>query len=147
MVYWRIYQGAWIVPIKAGWASTPTCFFMKSLAVLFSIFIVFVIILADKNAIPPFIRVLYDFQNGDKLGHILLFGLLSLILNLTFLRTLPNRDPKRVALSVSLILALAITAEEYSQQYFTARTFDMVDLTASSLGLVIGALLAWNFRK
>jgi len=46
-----------------------------------------------------------------------------------------------------LILALAITAEEYSQQYFTARTFDMVDLTASSLGLVIGALLAWNFRK
>ncbi len=126
---------------------TQPVFFMKYLAILLSIFIVVVIILADKNAIPPFIRVLYDFQNGDKLGHILLFGLLSLILNLTFLRTLPNRDPKRVALSVSLILALAITAEEYSQQYFTARTFDMVDLTASSLGLVIGALLAWNYRK
>ena len=120
---------------------------MKYLAILFSLFIVALIILADRNAIPPFVRALYDFPNGDKLGHFILFGLLSLILTLTFLRTLPNRDPKRVALSVSLILALAIAAEEYSQQYFSARTFDMVDLTASYLGLVIGALLAWKFRK
>lgn len=115
---------------------------MKYLAILFSLFIIAVIILADNDAIPPIIRALYDFPYGDKLGHFILYGLLSLILTLTFLRALPNRDPKRVTLSVGLILALAITAEEYSQQYFSARTFDLVDLTASYLGLIVGGWIA-----
>ena len=142
MVYWRIYQGTWIVPKQAGWAPGPACFLIKYLAILFTLFIIAVIILADKDAIPPFIRALYDFPYGDKLGHFILYGLLSLILTLTFLRALPNRDPERVTLSVGLILALAITAEEYSQQYFSARTFDLVDLTASYLGLIVGGWIA-----
>ena len=120
---------------------------MKYLAVFFSLFIIGVIILADQNAIPPFIRALYDFPNGDKLGHFILFGLLNLILTLTFLRALPNQTPRRVALSVGLILAIAIAAEEFSQQFFSARTFDLIDLTASYIGLIVGGWAAWKFRK
>lgn len=90
---------------------------MKYFAIVFSLFIIGIIILADQDAIPPFVRALYDFPNGDKLGHIILFGLLNFILTLTFLRALPHRTPHRVALSVGLILAVAITAEEYPQKF------------------------------
>ena len=119
---------------------------MKYLAVLFSLFIIGVIILADQNAIPPFIRALYDFPNGDKLGHFILFGLLNFILTSTFLSRFEH-NPKRVILSVGLILAAAIGAEEFSQQFFSARTFDLIDLTASYVGLIVGGWAAWKFRK
>ena len=119
---------------------------MKYLAVLFTLFIIGVIILADQDAIPPFIRALYDFPNGDKLGHFILYGLLNFFLTSAFLSRFPP-DPKRVALSVGLILALAIAAEEWSQQFFSARTVDLVDLTASYVGVVIGGWVAWKFKK
>lgn len=120
---------------------------MKYIAILFSLFIIAVIILADRNAIPPFIRALYDFPYGDKLGHLILFGLLNFILTLTFIRALPDRARNWVALSVSLILALAIAAEEYSQQFFSARTFDLVDLSASYLELLVGGWAAMRLKK
>lgn len=119
---------------------------MKYLAFLFTLFIIAVIILANLDAFPPFVRKLYDFPNGDKLGHLILFGLLNFFLTSAFL-TRFTHDPKRVALSVGLILALAVAAEEYSQRFFSARTFDMVDLMASYVGVFIGGLTAWRFRK
>ena len=119
---------------------------MKYLAILFTLFIIGVIILADQDAIPPFIRALYDFPNGDKFGHLILYGLLSFFLASAFLSRFKD-NPKRVALSVGLILALAIAAEEWSQQFFSARTFDLVDLTASYIGLVIGGWIGWRLRK
>ncbi|HNB41069.1 MAG TPA: VanZ family protein [Anaerolineales bacterium] len=120
---------------------------MKYLAILFTLFILAIIILADKNALPPFIHAIYDFPNGDKAGHFILFGLLNFILTLTFLRALPNRTRSRVALSVGLILALAITLEEFSQRYFSSRTFDLIDLTASYIGVLVGGWIAFRIKK
>lgn len=147
MVHWRIYQSAWLALQWAGWVPSPACFFMKYLAVLFTLFIIAIIVLADKNALPPFIRAIYDFPNGDKVGHFILFGLLNFILTLTFLRALPNHARSRVALLVGLILALAITLEEFSQRYFSSRTFDLVDLAASFLGLLVGGWVAFKLKK
>ena len=128
---------------------------MKYLAALFSLFIIGVIILADQGAIPPFIRALYDFPNGDKLGHFILYGMLNFFLTSDFMSALPNRilrpaqdnASNRVALSVGLILAVAIAAEEFSQQYFSARTFDLIDLTASYVGLAAGGWVALRLKK
>ena len=101
---------------------------MKYLAVFFSLFIITIIILADRSALPPFVRAIYDFPYGDKVGHF--------ILTLTFL---PRHDRARgwVTLSVGLILAVLIAAEEFSQKYFASRTFDLVDLAASYVGLEV----------
>lgn len=120
---------------------------MKYAAVAFSIFIVIVVILADQDAIPPAIRALYDFENGDKVGHLILFGLLNFFLTSAALSALQNRTSIRVALSVGLILAFFIAAEEFSQQYFSARTFDLIDLAASYVGLVIGGWVALRLKK
>lgn len=120
---------------------------MRSLAIFFTFFIVGIIVLADMDRIPSFIRLLYDFPNGDKVGHFILFGLLNFFLTLTFLRALPNRTSMRVALSVGLILAAAVAAEEFSQQFFSARTFDLIDLSASYLGLLVGGWIAIRLKK
>lgn len=120
---------------------------MKYIAALFTLFIIGVVILADLDAIPSSVRALYDFQYGDKLGHFILYGLLNFLLTLTFIRPLPNRTSNRVALSVGLVLALAVGVEELSQRYFSARTFDLIDLSASYLGLLVGGWAALKTKN
>lgn len=115
---------------------------MKRIAILFTIFILLVIILADLNRIPNFIKAIYDFPNGDKAGHFILFGLLSFFITLASLHSLPNHNPKLVALSIGLILALLIGLEEFSQKYFPSRTFDLIDLLASYIGVFVGGWIA-----
>jgi len=120
---------------------------MKYFSVLFLIFIIAVIVLADNGSLPHSIRALYDFPNGDKVGHFILFGLLDFFLTRAFLSSSPSQPRGWVALSVGLILALFIALEEWSQQFFSARTFDVVDLLASFAGLVIFGFLAVSWRS
>jgi VanZ family protein len=120
---------------------------MKYIAVLFSIFILVIIVLADQGSIPPFIEAMYDFPNGDKLGHFILFGLLNFFITMAGLRALPLHRPKLVALSIGLILALLIGGEEYSQKFFEKRTFDLIDLFAGYMGLVLGGWVAYRIKK
>jgi len=116
---------------------------MKYLAALFALFIVAVIVLADANQLG-FLKSLYDFPNGDRVGHFMLYGILSLLVNLAILRSRPSSTSKRVAVSVTLILALAIGLEEWSQNLFPDRTPDWVDLACSYLGVVVGAWAAYK---
>ncbi len=120
---------------------------MKYISVLFTIFIITVIILADNGNIPPFIRSLYDFENGDKLGHFILYGLLTFFITRAFLSSLPSKSRSWVTLSVGLTLALGIALEEWSQQFFSARTFDLVDLAASFLGVLVGGWVAFKIKR
>lgn len=120
---------------------------MKYISLLFLIFIILVIVLADNGSIPPFIRALYDFQNGDKLGHFILLGLLNFFLTRAFLSAHPSKSRNWVTLSVGLILALGITLEEWSQQFFFTRTFDLIDLLASLLGVLVGGWMALKIKK
>ena len=89
---------------------------MKRWAIFFGLFIVVIIILADRNQLG-FLGRIYDFPNGDKVGHFFLYGLLSLVVNLSVFEARPNADRKRLAVITSLILAILIGAEEYSQRF------------------------------
>jgi polysaccharide biosynthesis protein VpsQ len=118
---------------------------MKYIAVLFTIFILLIIFLADRGQLGS-IGYLYDFPYGDKVGHFILFGLLNFFITLAGLRALPLQRPKLIALSIGLILALIIGAEEYSQKFFENRTFDLIDLTASYIGLIVGGWMALKLK-
>jgi polysaccharide biosynthesis protein VpsQ len=120
---------------------------VKYIAVTFAIFIVGVIILADRNALPPFIRAIYDFPNGDKLGHFILFGLLNFFVTRAILASWPSQSRGWLTLSVGCILALLITLEEYSQKFYPSRTFDVLDLLASCMGLLAGGWLAFRLNR
>jgi hypothetical protein len=49
---------------------------MKYSSVIFLVFIIVVIALADIGGLPLSIHALYRFPNGDKVGRYILFGLL-----------------------------------------------------------------------
>jgi len=108
---------------------------MKYLTILFTLFIILIIILADLEKLG-ILRALNQIPYGDKAGHFLLYGILTLLLDLTFTRALPHPSRKLVVLRIALILSLLIGLEEYSQQFFVKRTFDLVDLTFSYLGVI-----------
>ena len=117
---------------------------MRYFAALFLAFIIGLIVLADADLLPDFINAIYDFPNGDKVGHFILYGLLNFFITRAFLSALPTRRGGWVTLSVGLILALFVALEELSQMFFSARTFSLLDLTASLLGIIVGGWVAYK---
>lgn len=73
-----------------------------------------------------------SFDNADKLEHLLAYALLSLWLNQLYL--------SRVLVVVALI-ALGVGLE-YVQGWTGYRMFDVLDMLANSVGVLIGWLLA-----
>ena len=118
---------------------------MKWLAVLFGLFIVTIIILADANLLGP-LRAVYNFPYGDKAGHFVLYGLLTFVLDLAFLAK-PHADSKRRILFIGLTLAALIGLEEWSQSRFPSRTMDIVDLSFSYAGVIIFSWIAYRIKK
>jgi polysaccharide biosynthesis protein VpsQ len=122
---------------------------MKWPAFFFGLFIIAIIILADLGKLG-FLYSLYDFKYGDKVGHFILYGILTLLIDLGLFRSSAQVDSSALilrrpltAVKAGLILAFAITVEEFSQKYFSAhRTFDLIDLTASFLGVILFSWLA-----
>ena len=120
---------------------------MKYFSAIFLVFIITIIILADNGSLPHSIRAIYDFPNGDKLGHFVLFGLLDFFITRAFFSSYPSKPRGWAALSIGLILAAFIGIEEWSQQFFSNRTSDVVDLLASYAGVTIFAFLAVIWKK
>jgi len=118
---------------------------MKWLALLFVLFMLVIILLADLGAIPAPIKMIYDFPNGDRVGHYVLYGILTFLIDSAFPRTV------KIA-SVHLLLgtlAIAVLAalEEFSQRFLPHRTPDVIDLTFSLLGIACGDLFFRLIRR
>ena len=115
---------------------------MKRLAIIFTLFILLIIVLADAGLLARYIGFVYELPWGDKAGHFILYGILTLLLDLALFRARPDRSPRRLAALCGLILALLIGIEEFSQQFFVHRTFDLIDLLFSYLGVTCFSVLA-----
>jgi polysaccharide biosynthesis protein VpsQ len=100
-----------------------------------------IVFLADQKKYQPLFRRIRELPYGDKLGHLLLMGLLSFLLNMALqCRTL--RVWKAELLKGSLIVALVVTVEEFSQLFIRSRTFDPFDLVFDYIGIFSFGLLA-----
>jgi VanZ family protein len=119
---------------------------MKWLTILFIVFIIVVIILANNGKLGS-LHFIYDFPNGDKAGHFILFGILTFLLDLTFFQALPRADRKGVAVMIGLILALLIGLEEFSQKFIPERTSSLFDLLASYIGVFFFSWLALKTKR
>ncbi|RPI92105.1 MAG: trypsin [Chloroflexi bacterium] len=114
---------------------------MKWLTILFALFLIAMIVLADMGKLG----ILYYVNRipyADKAGHFILYGILALLLDLSLFRSFPSLRRERVAVISGLILAVLIGIEEFSQQYFADRTFSLIDLSASYLGVISFSWLA-----
>jgi len=114
---------------------------------LFSFFIIVIVIVANADQFPDAIRNLYKFPGGDKAGHFILFGILSFLLNKSALMFFLNRNSARLVLTVSLLLSILIGLEEWSQSLFPSRTMSSTDLAFSYLGVFVFAFFAYRSKS
>jgi VanZ family protein len=120
---------------------------MKWLAILFTFLLLLIIVLADMGALPHFLQFWKDLPYGDKVGHFILYGILTLLVDLALFRSRPNQSRKLLVLTSGMILALLIGLEEFSQRYFANRTFSLKDLAASYLGIIFFSWLALRVQR
>lgn len=111
--------------------------FLRLVFVLFTTGFVSLIVVADSGGAG---RV-WDFVGrvpcGDKLGHLVLVGTLSLLLNLLLEgRRAPGRC-SRILLG-SAVLLIVMTLEEGSQAFIPHRSFDPLDWLANVVGIFCG---------
>lgn len=104
---------------------------IRWLAAIYVALILVIITLANQGnlAVAQYLRLL---PLGDKLGHFFLIGLLTLVLNLAvrchaWIRGLPT---------ASVVVAVLITAEEFSQLTQVTRSFDWGDMSANFAGIL-----------
>lgn len=109
---------------------------MKRLAASLGIFILIFICLADTGNLG-ILGFVYDIPYGDKIGHFFLFGLLSLLINLSVFKSFRRVRPLTLALRVDAIQMLLMAFEELSQELFPRRTASIWDVAAGYLGVIV----------
>jgi polysaccharide biosynthesis protein VpsQ len=116
----------------------------KIVLVAFVAFLVALVALADSGHGQQLFQLARKVPAGDKLGHFVLFGTLSFLVNLV-LRAPEIRLGRITFLKGSAIVGTIVTAEEFSQLFFRSRSFDLGDLTADLLGIWLGGWLARKY--
>jgi len=115
---------------------------MKKLCFSFAVLLLIIIWLANTGNLPAWMVALKAFPGGDKVGHFMLMGCMALLLNIS-LRQRRMTLAGRSLLLGSILMALLVTLEEFSQIWLPLRSFDWGDLLADYLGIaVLGGLLA-----
>jgi hypothetical protein len=110
------------------------------LAAAYFAVVALIIWLADHRDTQFIFGWLQALPGGDKLGHFLILGGFAFVLNHS-LRCRTVALAGRPVLLGSLIVFLLALAEETSQLFIPGRTFDLLDLAADALGiLVLGRL-------
>ena len=115
-------------------------------ALAFLLFIVWVIYMANAGHNSVFFDFVAAIPYGDKLGHVGLFG------TLTFLTVLASQFAGWTLNNTRLYFAaIAITlfviGEEISQAFIPSRTFDVADLSADAVGILLAILVLRKLEK
>jgi polysaccharide biosynthesis protein VpsQ len=120
---------------------------MKRLAVLFTLFLIIVIVLADLGYMRRVLWLLDAIPYGDKVMHFLLVGTLNFLITSSLIQTLPAWNSKLVALTVGLCIAMIFTIEEISQEFFRGRDATLNDLLANYAGIIFFGFVAWFYKQ
>jgi len=104
-------------------------------------FLVGLVILADSGHGSVLFRLAGTIPFGDKVGHLLLFGTLSFLVNLLARGAELKVFAWKILKGNAMILPV-VTLEECSQVFFRSRTFDLVDLASDFIGICLCGWLA-----
>ena len=108
---------------------------IKILTSVYILILAGIVFLADSHGTNYFTFV-GKIPFGDKIGHFLLMGMFSLLLNLA----LNAKTVRLVSLNIlagNLIVFGLVTIEEFSQIFVAGRTFDVTDLISDYAGIFI----------
>lgn len=111
------------------------------MAVSFFMFILRIIYLANTAGSSIFFEFIRSVPHGDKLGHMGLFGSLTLaaVVGSKFRAFAYGKFKFYCG---AILVALFVVGEELSQAFIPSRTFDFIDLAADFLGIVVAVGVA-----
>ena len=113
---------------------------------VFFAFILWIIYKADTGQSSIFFDLVKKIPYGDKLGHFILFGFLTLGMNfVTKFKVI--RLGYLSIFTGTLFVFLFVLIEEISQYYLPSRTFDLLDLCADTAGIIIFHGISYNLNK
>jgi len=92
------------------------------------------------------VQWLHAVPAADKLGHFVLLGTMSLLVNLS-MDLKRWRIGGRELLAGSIIVAILATAEEFTQRFIPTRSFSLLDLAANYLGIFVFGRLAESLAR
>lgn len=113
------------------------------LSLSFFLFISYIIFLADTADYNFAFRIVGHVPYGDKIAHAVLYGMMALLLNYALgFRSykVSERGFPNLQLGAIIVLIFA-TLEEFSQHYIPSRTFDLWDLGADFVGVVLFSIV------
>ena len=114
---------------------------MTWLAIAFGAFVLLVVLAADLGLVQSLLPFVYVVAGGDKIGHLVLMGMLSFLVNLAF-RAQRLQLAGVKPLKGTLLVLLVVTLEEASQSLLPHRSCSLVDLAFDAAGLVGLGLVA-----
>lgn len=107
--------------------------------IVFSVFLCWIIFDANRGASNLFFIFAAALPWGDKLGHFVLFAILTLFANIAL--RFRYFQTGSIKLPVGSLLALFLAcAEEFSQWANINRNFDLLDLLCGIFGIVLMSL-------
>lgn len=112
-------------------------------AFLFFSFILWVLFMANTGQDMLLFEITRRIPFGDKLGHIMVFGCLTLMANLAFKGRVIQFKFGSVYWGALAVLAF-VTFEELSQYFIATRTFDLLDYFANLVGILC---FSWLTRE
>jgi len=115
--------------------------------VLFSLFLVTLIVFANMGKLDFLVWVMNRIPLGDKAAHFFLIGFLSFLVNRTAMQLLPGKNWKRISIIFTLFLLAIFTLEEISQAPIANRDASLADLLTNYVGIITFALFAYQIRK
>ena len=120
---------------------------IKIIAVIYIFILAGIVILADIRETQHLFRFIRKIPYGDKIGHFMLMGMFSLVINLA-LTARSIRIWKLNYLLGSVIVLIVVSIEETSQIFVRGRNFDLVDLLADAAGIfVFGEIARFIIKK
>ncbi|MCP4339136.1 MAG: trypsin [Desulfobulbaceae bacterium] len=112
----------------------------------YGLFIGWVIYLANTGQSSLFFQLVRAIPYGDKLGHLFLFGFLTLGLNVALKYKMFNLKQRGIYCG-STIVGIVVLLEELSQYFLPSRTFDVIDLGADVAGILVFSVISYMLSR
>lgn len=112
----------------------------------FFVFILWILYLANTGGNSLFFDFIRSIPYGDKLGHMGLFGFLTLAVVVGSKFRAFQFGKLNVYYGAALVTFCTI-GEEFSQLLISSRTFDLLDLVANFVGIALAVSIAYLTNK
>ncbi len=117
-------------------------FFAASLIV----FLFWILYLANTGSDSVFFDLIKMIPYGDKVGHICLFGLITLVMIFATKHKAMFIKGRKIYYGAMMVITFVVV-EEFTQLFIATRHFELIDLVADAIGITTASFVAHISEK